>query len=120
MSINPERRTSVCLVFQVTAIQHKKMLVREEKTMKHPVLLFGVATLGSMSFPEPADAASPAFECPHAFTPSNSAKLLEVQRLLPEGNPLDHVDRLNATFDALRRDGLSRSEIMNHPCETWS
>lgn len=42
------------------------MLVREKMTMKHLVLLFGVATLGSMSFPETADAASPAFECPHA------------------------------------------------------
>jgi hypothetical protein len=45
---------------------------------------------------------------------------VEVQRLLPEGDPLDHVDRLNATFDALLRDGLSRSEIINHPCEAWS
>jgi hypothetical protein len=49
-----------------------------------------------------------------------SGQACEVQRLLPEGNPLDHVDRLNATFDALRRDGLSRSEIINHPCEAWS
>jgi hypothetical protein len=70
--------------------------------------------------PEPADAASLAFECPHAFTPSNPAKLVEVQRLLPEGNLLNHVDRLNATFDALHRDGLSRSEIINRPCEAWS
>jgi hypothetical protein len=53
-------------------------------TVKHLVLLFGAATLGSISFPEPADAASPAFECPHAFTPSSPAKLVEVQRLLPE------------------------------------
>jgi hypothetical protein len=32
-------------------------------TMKHLVLLFGVATLGSMSFPKPADAASPVGPC---------------------------------------------------------
>jgi len=83
-------------------------------TKKYLVLLFGTSVLGSICFAAPAHAADTAFECPRTFTPSTPAKLQEVQQLLPEDNPLDDIDRLNATIDALQRDGLSRSDIINH------
>jgi hypothetical protein len=82
--------------------------------MRSLLLLVSLALLGLSIFVEPARAANATFECPRTFTPSSQAKRQEVQRLLPEGDPLDDVDRLNATIDALRHNGLSRSQIINH------
>jgi hypothetical protein len=82
--------------------------------MRSLLLLVSLALLGLSISVEPARAVNTTFECPRTFAPSSPAKRQNVQRLLPEGDPLDDVDRLNATIDALRRDGLSRSQIINH------
>jgi hypothetical protein len=62
----------------------------------------------------PARAAAEKFECPLAVKPTTPAKLQEIQRLLPDGNAMTNIERLNATVGTLRHDGMSKSQIIDH------
>ena len=42
------------------------------------------------------------------------AKLQEMQRLLPDGNAMANIERLNATIGTLRQGGMSKSLIIDH------
>jgi hypothetical protein len=62
----------------------------------------------------PVGAAAEKFECPLAVKPTTPAKLQEIQRLLPDGNAIANIGRLNATVGTLRQDGMSKSQIIDH------
>ena len=62
----------------------------------------------------PASAAAEKFECALAVKPTTPAKLQEIQRLLPDGNAIANIGRLNATVGTLRQDGMSKSQIIDH------
>ncbi|SRR6266851_9496533 len=62
----------------------------------------------------PASAAAEKFECALAVKPTTPAKLQEIQRLLPDGNAMANIERLNATIGTLRQDGMSKSQIIDH------
>ena len=54
------------------------------------------------------------FECPNSFTPTTSAKLEQVKSLLPDTNAMTDVGLLNVAIGTLRRDGMSKSLIIDH------
>lgn len=54
------------------------------------------------------------FECPKPFTPTTPAKLEQVKGLLPTTNAMTDVGLLNAAIGTLRRDGMSKSQIIDH------
>jgi hypothetical protein len=62
-------------------------------TMKHLLLLFGVATLGVDELPRAGWCCEPGFRMFARLRAIQSGQACGVKRLLPEGNPLDHVDR---------------------------
>jgi hypothetical protein len=62
----------------------------------------------------PASAAAETFECPFAAKPTTPAKLQEIRRLLPDGNAMADIGRLNATVAMLRHDGMSKLQIIDH------
>ena len=61
----------------------------------------------------PAEAAAQ-FECPNPFTPTTPAKLEQVKGLLPNTNAMTDIGLLNVTIGTLRRDGMSKSLIIEH------
>ena len=54
------------------------------------------------------------FECPNPFTPSTPAKLEQVKGLLPNVSAMTDVGLLNVAIGTLRRDGMSKSLIIDH------
>ena len=54
------------------------------------------------------------FECPNPFTPTTPAKLEQVKGLLPDANAMTDVGLLNVAIGTLRRDGMSKSLIIDH------
>ena len=83
--------------------------------MNKSALIFSLTLSGLMLTAMPsAGAAAEKFECPLAVKPTTPAKLQEVQRLLPDGNAMANIERLNATIGTLRQDGMSKSQIIDH------
>jgi hypothetical protein len=83
--------------------------------MNKSTLLCGVTCFGLMlTATPPAKAAAEKFDCPLAVKPTPPAKLQEIQRLLPDGNAMADIGRLNATVGTLRQDGMSKSQIIDH------
>jgi hypothetical protein len=79
------------------------------------ILLCGLAFFGLILIAmPPAGAAARQFECPLPHGLDAPTKLQEIQRLLPDGNAMADPDRLNATVDTLRRDGMPKSLIIDH------
>ena len=70
--------------------------------------VFGVNLLISPSF------AAEKFECPTTLKPSTPAKLEEISGLLPDGNAMADVGRLNSTIATLRREGMPNIRIIDH------
>jgi hypothetical protein len=54
------------------------------------------------------------FECPNPFTPSTPARLEQVKGLLPTVNTMADVGLLNVAIGALRREGMSKTLIIDH------
>jgi hypothetical protein len=54
------------------------------------------------------------FECPATLKPSTPAKLEEIKGLLPDGNAMADVGRLNSTIATLRREGMPNMRIIDH------
>jgi hypothetical protein len=54
------------------------------------------------------------FNCPFIFTSSDPSKLERIRALLPDANAIGSVGRLNSTVDTLRRDGMTKSQIVSH------
>jgi hypothetical protein len=54
------------------------------------------------------------FECPYPFTPTTPAKLEQVKGLFPSINAMTDVGLLNVAIGTLRRDGMSKSLIIDH------
>jgi hypothetical protein len=59
-------------------------------------------------------AAAQKFECPNPFTPNTPAKLEEIKGLLPDVNTMANIDRLTVAIKTLRREGMSKSLIVDH------
>lgn len=70
--------------------------------------VFGVNLLISPSF------AAEKFVCPTTLKPSTPAKLEEISGLLPDGNAMADVGRLNSTIATLRREGMPNIRIIDH------
>ena len=60
------------------------------------------------------DAAAEKFECPNPFTPNTPAKLEQIKGLLPDINTMGNIDQLTLAINTLRREGMSKSLIVNH------
>jgi len=54
------------------------------------------------------------FQCPSFSRPNNPAKLEQIRGLLPNADTMTNIERLSATIASLRRDGMSRSLIIDH------
>ena len=69
--------------------------------------------LGLMLSPGPS-AAADKFNCPFIFTSNDPSKLERIRALLPDANAISSVGRLKSTVDTLRRDGMTKSQIVSH------
>ena len=76
-------------------------------------LSLGLILLGMMLSPVPS-AAVDKFNCPFIFTSSDPSKLERIRALLPDASAIGSVGRLNSTVDTLRRDGMTKSQIVSH------
>jgi hypothetical protein len=83
------------------------------RAMKGSSLLRSLAFFGLM-LSLVSGAAAESFECPRAFKPSTPARLEEIRGLLPNVNAMADVNQLNATIGALRREGMPKSQIVDH------
>src|SRR5258705_13781906 len=54
------------------------------------------------------------FQCPLPSNPNNPAKLEQIRGLLPDVNTMTNIEQLSATIATLRRDGMSKSLIIDH------
>jgi hypothetical protein len=54
------------------------------------------------------------FQCALPSNPNNPAKLEQIRGLLPDANTMSNIERLNAAIATLRRDGMSKSLIIDH------
>jgi hypothetical protein len=54
------------------------------------------------------------FQCPNPFTPTTPAKLEQIKGLLPDANTMVNIDQLTVAINALRREGMSKSLIVDH------
>jgi hypothetical protein len=54
------------------------------------------------------------FQCPLPSNPNNPAKLEQIRGLLPDVNTMTNIEQLNTAIAALRRDGMSKSLIIDH------
>jgi|SRR5438105_6099025 len=54
------------------------------------------------------------FQCPLPSNPNDPAKLEQIRGLLPDVNTMKNIERLNATIATLRRDGVSKSLMIDH------
>jgi hypothetical protein len=54
------------------------------------------------------------FQCPSFSRPNNPAKLEQIRGLLPNTGAMTNIEQLSATIASLRRDGLSKSLIIDH------
>lgn len=51
---------------------------------------------------------------PLAVQPNNPAKLEQIRSLLPNVNAMTNIEQLNTIIATLRRDGMSKSLIIDH------
>jgi uncharacterized protein YdbL (DUF1318 family) len=54
------------------------------------------------------------FECPNPFKPNTPAKLEQIKGLLPDVNTMANIDQLTVAINTLRREGMSKSLIVDH------
>jgi hypothetical protein len=54
------------------------------------------------------------FQCPLPSNPNNPAKLEQIRGLLPNVTTMTNIEQLNATIAALRREGMSKSLMIDH------
>ena len=54
------------------------------------------------------------FQCPLPSNPNNQAKLEQIRGLLPDVNTMTNIEQLNTAIATLRRDGMSKSMIIDH------
>ena len=54
------------------------------------------------------------FQCPLPSNPNNPAKLEQIKGLLPDVNTMTNIEQLSASIATLRRDGMSKSLIIDH------
>jgi hypothetical protein len=78
-----------------------------------------IKTAFSLSFTLCAFLALPAlgaeqFQCPSFSNPNNPAKLEQIRGLLPNADTMTNIEQLSATIASLRREGMSKSLIIDH------
>ena len=66
-----------------------------------------------MLSPAPS-AAIEKLNCPFIFTSSDPSKLEKIKALLPDADAMGSIGRLNSAIDTLRRDGMTKSQIVSH------
>ena len=54
------------------------------------------------------------FQCPSFSRPNDPAKLEQIRGQLPNADTMMNIERLSATIASLRRDGMSKSLIIDH------
>jgi hypothetical protein len=54
------------------------------------------------------------FQCPSFSNPNNPAKLEQIRGLLPNESTMTNIEQLSATIASLRREGMSKSLIIDH------
>lgn len=54
------------------------------------------------------------FQCPLPSNPNDPAKLERIRGLLPDVNTMTNIEQLNAAVATLRREGMSKSLIIDH------
>jgi S-methylmethionine-dependent homocysteine/selenocysteine methylase len=54
------------------------------------------------------------FQCPPFSNPNHPAKLEQIRGLLPNVNTMTNIEQLSATIATLRREGMSKSLIIDH------
>ena len=54
------------------------------------------------------------FQCPLPSNPNNPAKLEQIRGLLPNVNTMTNIEQLNTAIATLRRDGMSKSLMIDH------
>jgi hypothetical protein len=81
-------------------------------------VLFLLSLVLSMLTLEPAVAAEK-FECPNPFTPTTPAKLEQIKSLLPDVNAMANIGQLTNVIGTLRREGMSKSLIVDHLIGTY-
>jgi hypothetical protein len=54
------------------------------------------------------------FQCPSFSGPNNPAKLEQIRGLLPNADTMTNIEQLSAAIASLRRDGMSKSLIIDH------
>jgi hypothetical protein len=54
------------------------------------------------------------FQCPLPSNPNDPAKLEQIRGLLPNVTTMTNIEQLNATIAALRREGMSKSLMIDH------
>ena len=54
------------------------------------------------------------FQCPSFSRPNDPAKLEQIRGQLPNADTMTNIERLSATIASLRRDGMSKSLIIDH------
>ena len=59
-------------------------------------------------------AAAEKFECPNPFKPNTPAKLEQIKGLLPNVNTMANIGQLTVAISTLRREGMSKSLIIDH------
>jgi hypothetical protein len=58
--------------------------------------------------------ATETFGCPNPFTPTTPAKLEQIKSLFPDVNTMANINQLTVAINTLRRDGMSKSLIVDH------
>jgi hypothetical protein len=83
--------------------------------MNKSTLLCALTCFGLMlTAMPPVGVAAEKFECPLAVKPTTPAKLQEIQRLLPDGDAMADIGRLNAAIGSLRQGAMSKIQIIDH------
>jgi hypothetical protein len=83
-------------------------------TMNKSLLLLSLAFLGvTLAALTPANAAAANFECALSVQPTDPARSLEMQRLLPDSNAMADIGRLTAAVGVLLREGTPKSLSIN-------
>jgi hypothetical protein len=54
------------------------------------------------------------FQCPLPSNPNDPAKLEQIRGLLPDVNTITNIEQLNTTIATLRREGMSKSLIIDY------
>jgi hypothetical protein len=88
------------------------------RAMKGILLLPGLA-LFSLLLSLVSGAAAENVDCLRAFKPSTPARLEEIKGLLPNVDAMADVSQLNATIGTLQKEGMPKSQIVDHLMDAY-